>query len=81
MSSGIYTVAHIGDCKLFLGDALVLSQKWPSILEQLNAGKYPDAIVQKTWQQVKGKRKLAFYTKEDLVNESNIINLDLCSLE
>ena len=81
MSSGIYTVAHIGNCKLFLGDALVLSKNWPSILEQLDAGKYPNAIVQKTWQQEKGKRHFSFYTKEDLVNESNIINLDLCSLK
>jgi hypothetical protein len=81
MSSGIYTIAHIGDCKLFLGDALILSQNWPSILEQLDEGTYPDAIVQKTWQRVQGKRHFAFYTKEDLISETNIINLDIRSLE
>ncbi|MGK7925726.1 MAG: hypothetical protein AB4290_10850 [Spirulina sp.] len=81
MSSGLYTVAHIGDCKLFLGDARVLSKNWPSILEQLDAGTYPEPVVQKTWQQVKGKRHFAFYTKTDLIDESNIINLDIRSLE
>ncbi|PLZ90569.1 hypothetical protein [Fischerella thermalis] len=31
MSSDIYAIAHIGDFKLFVGEASKLSQKWPLI--------------------------------------------------
>ncbi|KOP28352.1 hypothetical protein AMR41_00515 [Hapalosiphon sp. MRB220] len=73
MSSGIYAIAHIGDFKLFVGEASKLSQKWPPILTQLNSGIFPHSMLQEVWNTEGGKRYFSFHTKTEIISDRDIL--------
>lgn len=75
MNSSVYAVVNIGNVKLFVGDASQLSTNWKPIFTQLNLGTYPHPLVQIAWKQAGNKRRFSFHSKEDLINDSDIIGL------
>ncbi|BAU08699.1 hypothetical protein NIES592_19600 [Fischerella major NIES-592] len=76
MSSGIYAIAHIGDFKLFVGEASKLSQKWPPMLVQLNSGTFPHAMLQQVWNIEGGKRHFSFHTKAEIISDQDILGVE-----
>jgi hypothetical protein len=76
MASGIYAIAHIGDLKLYVGDASNLHSSWPPLLNQLNSGTYPDAVLQDVWNAVGGKRRFSFHTWQDIAGDSSIVGIE-----
>ncbi|TBR60306.1 hypothetical protein BLD44_021660 [Mastigocladus laminosus UU774] len=76
MYSGIYAIAHIGDFKLFVGEASQLSQKWPPILTQLNSGTFPDPVLQQVWNAEGGKRYFSFHTKTEIISDRDILGIE-----
>jgi len=76
MSSGIYAIAHIGNLKLFVGEASKLSQKWPPMLAQLNSGKFPHAMLQQVWITEGGKRHFSFHTKAEIIGDLDILGIE-----
>ncbi|MGD2182665.1 hypothetical protein [Lusitaniella coriacea] len=73
MSSGIYAVAHVGDKKIFVGEASRLSILWLPILAQLNSGNHPNLELQKAWNKEGGKRRFSFHLKQDIIRDREII--------
>lgn len=76
MASEVYAIAHIGDKKLFVGDASQVSRMWPPLLAQLNSGTYPDAELQTLWNRETGKRHFSFKLRKDIIEDPDIVGLD-----
>jgi len=76
MASGIYAIAHIAHLKLYVCDASSIQQKWPQMLSQLENGTYPNPVLQQVWNSQGGKRHFTFHTKQDLINDSEIIGIE-----
>jgi len=76
MGSKIYAIAHIGDKKLFVGDASQLSVTWKPMLVQLNRGTFPHRELQKIWSNKAGKRRFTFHLKQDIIGDAAIIGIE-----
>lgn len=72
----IYAIAHIGNKKLFVGDASQISILWPHLLTQLNSGLHPNRELQTLWNQQANQRYFSFHVKEDLLDDPEIIGID-----
>lgn len=76
MASGIYAIAHIGNLRLYVGDASKIKQKWPKLLNQFNSGTYPHALLQQEWNKQQGNRRFTFHTYKDIASDTQIINIE-----
>lgn len=76
MGSKIYAIAHIGEQKLFVGDASQLSVNWRPMLERLNDGTFPHRQLQKSWSLSAGKRRFTFHLKQDIINDPKIVGIE-----
>ena len=76
MAFDIYAVAHIGHLKFYICEANKIHSTWPPLFAQLNTGTYPNAMLQKVWNEQGGKRYFTFHTRKELESDQEIFGLE-----
>ncbi|WP_448572607.1 hypothetical protein [Trichothermofontia sp.] len=72
----LYAVAQIGTLLLYVGNTRTLKDRWPPILANLEAGRYPHAALQNAWTRLEGQRNFKFHTRKTLLEMRHVINIE-----
>ncbi len=72
----LYAVAQIGTLLLYVGNTRTLKDRWPPILANLEAGRYPHAALQNAWTRLEGQRNFKFHARKTLLEMRHVINIE-----
>ncbi|MEL6246875.1 MAG: hypothetical protein AAFQ61_08995 [Cyanobacteria bacterium J06626_23] len=73
MKSGIFAVANIGQCRVYVGETHHLKTRWPQLMTQFAQGKFPSTKLQRAWQESANERRFTFHTAKQIVEDTDIL--------